>query len=104
MNFMKTTMILILVSLLAPCARADIWAEREALAKVASELTAIEILVKAAKAKSHNAARAKFDYEALLNDLNTVRAGISVHLTSPMEPVLPSLIVDLKGEYTEHEQ
>ncbi|WP_444928350.1 RAQPRD family integrative conjugative element protein (plasmid) [Microbulbifer sp. TRSA002] len=83
---------------------ADVWAEREALAKIKSELSALEALVMTAKMKSNSEDRTTFDYEVLLADLRKVQSGISHHLTVPMEPVVPSSIDALSSYYTEHQK
>lgn len=84
--------------------QAEIWAEREALSKVESELTALESLIMAAKGKSNPEDRTTFDYSALLSDIAIIRAGIVDHLAVPMEPVFPSTINALEGDYTEHQK
>tara|TARA_R110002167_G_scaffold204404_11_gene408594 strand:+ start:10995 stop:11309 length:315 start_codon:yes stop_codon:yes gene_type:complete len=100
---MKNLRAFLLVSAIAtPCvATADIWAEREALAKIESEVAALEALVSAAEAQSNPAYRTTFEYRVLLADLNKIRKGITHHLTVPMEPVFPSTIDALSSEYTE---
>jgi RAQPRD family integrative conjugative element protein len=102
---MKKLKPLILVSALLPTlVQAEIWAEREALSKVESELSALEPLILAAKSRSNPEDRTTFDYSALLNDIATIRSGIVTHLTVPMEPVIPSTINALEGTYTEHKE
>ena len=92
-----------LVSLLAipTVSVADVWAEREALAKIQSELIALEQLVFSAKNHRNTKDRMRFDYQSLLNDLRKIQSGISHHLSLPMEPVIPSTIDALSPEYTE---
>ena len=102
---MKHLKTLILVSAFLPTIlHAEIWAEREALSKVESELSALEPLILAAKSRSNPEDRTTFDYTALLNDLTIIRAGIVTHLSVPMEPVIPSTINALEGDYTEHQE
>jgi len=98
------TFILVSVFVAAPISQADVWAEREALAKIESELAALESLVMTAKMKSNSDDRTTFDYEVLLNDVRKIRSGISHHLTVPMEPVVPSQIDALNASYTEHQK
>ena len=83
---------------------ADVWAEREALAKIQSELSALEVLVITAKSRSNSEDRTTFDYGALSDDLRKIQAGISHHLTVPMNPVLPSTIDAVNSHYTEHKK
>ena len=85
-------------------AQADIWAEREALAKVASEINAIKHLVHDASKLSENRSRVKFNYDALMNDLEVIRAGINTHLSQPIDPVMPSSVNALGGSYTTNKQ
>ena len=102
---MKILKPLILVSALLPTmVQAEIWAEREALSKVESELSGLETLILAAKSRSNPEDRTTFDYAALLNDIGTIRTGIRTHLAVPMEPVFPSTIDALAGDYTEHKE
>ncbi|QFT57178.1 RAQPRD family integrative conjugative element protein [Microbulbifer sp. THAF38] len=103
---MNKLITLLLVSFLSipQVSLADVWAEREALAKIQSELSALEALVMTAKMKSNSEDRTTFDYEVLLADLRKVQSGISHHLTVPMEPVVPSSIDALSSDYTEHQK
>ena len=103
---MNKLLALLLVSLItiSQASVADVWAEREALAKIQSELAALEALVMTAKMKSNTKDRTTFDYEVLLGDLRKIQAGISHHLTVPMEPVVPSTIDALSSDYTEHQK
>ena len=96
----------LLVSLLTvpQVSNADVWEEREALAKIRSELAVLEALVMTAKMKSNSDDRTTFDYEVLLDDLRKIQTGISHHLTVPMEPVVPLLIDALATDYTEHQK
>ncbi|MBV0934166.1 integrative conjugative element protein, RAQPRD family [Marinobacterium weihaiense] len=80
---------------------ADVWSERAALAQIASELTALERLVSDAQKLSENDARVKFDYDVLMRDLEVIRSGINTHLSQPINPVMPSRVDALGGEYTE---
>ncbi len=99
---MKRLQTFLLVSALVAsgAASADIWAERETLAKIGSEIAALESLVGAAEAQSDPANRTTFEYRVLLGDLQKIRKGISHHLTVPMEPVFPSTINALSSDYT----
>ena len=100
---MKPTLPLIAmtIAIASSAANADVWAEREALAQVASEISALERLVHDASELSENDSRVKFDYDALMNDLEVIRAGINTHLSQPINPVMPSRVDALKGAYTE---
>lgn len=93
--------LLVIAITVSGAASADIWAEREALAKIESEVAALEVLVSAAEAQSDASNRTTFEYPVLLSDLRKIRKGIAHHLTVPMEPVFPSTIDALSSDYTE---
>lgn len=103
---MNKLLTLLLVSFMAipTVSIADVWAEREALAKIQSELAALEVLVLNAQQRSDSKNRTKFEYKDLLRDLRKIQSGISHHLTVPMEPVVPSEIDALSTNYTEHQK
>ncbi len=102
---MRIKLFFLLVSMLgySALASADVWAEREALAKIETELAALEELVLTAKNHSNDSDRTTFNYQILLDDIKKIRSGISHHLTVPMEPVLPNSIDALSANYTEHQ-
>jgi len=81
-------------------ALADVWAERQALAAIAQELTALERLVNDASQMREDDTRVQFNYDMLMVDLSTIRAGIATHLSQPMNPVMPSHEPGLGGSYT----
>ena len=102
---MKKVKAFLLVSLMgSSLAQAEVWAEREALSKVETELAAIEALVTSAEGRGNPEHRMTFDYTALISDLRKIRAGIRNHLSVPMEPIIPSTINALEGDYTEHKK
>lgn len=101
----QLTIILLLVSIFlldTNFAQADVWSEREALAKVNKELESLKALVNAAKSQSQPELRTTLDYDDLLSDIDKIRNGISTHLENRMEPVVPTKIDALKAQYTEH--
>jgi RAQPRD family integrative conjugative element protein len=89
---------------ITPTVNADVWAEREALANIKTELAALEALVMTAMARRDSASRTQFDYQILLDDMRKIQSGIAHHLTGPMEPVVPSAIDALSATYTEHQK
>lgn len=97
------TLLFSMCVVMVPIANADVWAEREALANVGTELSALEALVMTAMARRDPNNRTQFDYQILLDDMRKIRAGIAHHLTVPMEPVVPSTIDALRANYTEHQ-
>ena len=100
----KLASVLAISLLMTMNAQADIWAEREALAKVVSEINAIEHLVHDASKLSENRSRVKFNYDALMNDLEIIKTGINTHLSQPIDPVMPSSVNALGGSYTTNNQ
>ncbi len=103
MSKLKAVFLLSLIAIASPAA-ADIWAEREALSNIKSELASLEALVMNAKTRANSSDRTQFEYEDLLDDLRKIQAGIAHHLTVPMEPVVPSTIDALSVSYTEHQK
>ena len=103
---MIRTTIILLVSILlfSSSSYADVWAEREALAKIQSELAALEVLVISAKKRSNPQDRTTFNYQILLDDMRKIQSGIAHHLSVPMEPVVPSTLDVLSNHYTEHQK
>ncbi|MFK5947479.1 MAG: RAQPRD family integrative conjugative element protein [Methylococcales bacterium] len=81
-------------------AHADVWSERQALAKVQSELNSLLLLVSVAKDQSVQNSRMHFDYSTLEKELNIIKSGIGDHLADPMDPVMPDNIVQIDGAYT----
>ena len=96
------TLILVSIICLSQSANAEIWAERESIAKIELELAALESLVMTAKGQSNPEDRTTFNYQVLINDLRKIRSGIVNHLSAPMDPVVPSTIEALSASYTEH--
>jgi len=84
----------------AQTASADVWAERQALAAIASEITALERLVHDASEMAEADTRVEFNYDFLMRDLETIRAGIATHLSQPMNPVMPAGGEGLAGAYS----
>lgn len=103
-TFRVQAIMLAIAGLTSVSVHADVWSERAALAQVVSELTALERLVSDTQKLSENDARVKFDYDVLMRDLEIIRAGINAHLSQPINPVMPSHIDALGGEYTEKNQ
>lgn len=80
---------------------ADTWSERQALARIQSELQAMMALINEAQNQSAMNARVRFDYQTLKRDLRVIEQGIGNHLAKPLDPVLPDDIVSIGGDYTE---
>lgn len=99
-NTIRAVALVIAGSALSQQALADVWSERAALAQVASEITALERLVHDTSKLSENDARVKFDYDTLMKDLEVIRTGINKHLSQPINPVMPSRVDALQGQYT----
>lgn len=92
------------VLLLTGVSEADVWQERQALAALSKELVAIESLAREAERFSTDTSRTSFKYDALLEDLRTIRFGIDHHLRQPIEPIEPSSIEAIEPGYTGHER
>jgi RAQPRD family integrative conjugative element protein len=89
---------LLLCLALAPglvCADAD--SEREALARLAHELTALEPLIREAEAQTNHDARIRFQYNWLRQDLSRIRMGIQEHINAPRTE--PRQVEPLRGDY-----
>lgn len=100
MKTIATTFLLALGLGISSAASADVWAEREALSKVESEIKAIESLVNDASKIAVEDSRIQFEYDALIRDLRMIRQGIKDHLSQPINPVIPSRIEPVRADYT----
>ena len=80
-----------------PTAQADAGGEREALARLAHEIEALEPLIREAEAQAPSQARIRFRYDWLRLDLQRVAAGIEEHLAAPRAE--PRAIEPLRGDY-----
>jgi RAQPRD family integrative conjugative element protein len=78
-------------------ALADADGEREAQARLAHELAALEPLIAEAEAQAPPEARIRFRYDWLREDLEQVRAGIRAHVTAARAE--PRKVVPLRGDY-----
>jgi len=80
-----------------PVAIADVDAEREALARIAHELAALEPLLKQAESQANPDARIRFRYDWLRQDLARVRIGVEDHINAPRAE--PRTFPPLRGDY-----
>lgn len=71
-------------------------AEREALARIANELEAIEAMAREAAQSAPSMARVQFRYDWLIADLRLMERGIREHLDAPRQP---RPVAPLKGDY-----
>ena len=76
---------------------ADADAEREALARIAHELDALEVLIRKAESQAEPDARIRFRYDWLRQDLERIRAGIQEHNAAPRTE--PRTFPPLRGDY-----
>jgi len=76
---------------------ADPDAEREALARIAHELDALETLIRTAESQAEPDARIRFRYDWLRQDLARVRQGIQDHIDAPRSE--PRTFPPLRGDY-----
>lgn len=101
MNLLTKTLVIGLASIsISTAASADVWAERQALAQVTKEMQALERLVNETSKLSKDDSRVRFSYDSLMYDLKKIREGVERHLAQPINPVLPSEIKNLRGNYT----
>ncbi|MCB1873577.1 MAG: RAQPRD family integrative conjugative element protein, partial [Gammaproteobacteria bacterium] len=64
-------------------ANADADGEREALARIAHEIEAIQPLISQAASQANPDARIRFQYDWLQQDLDRIRLGIQDHIDTP---------------------
>ena len=91
------TLLLTLTIVLPASAWAGAEAEREALARLAHELQALEPLIQDAETRADRDARIRFQYSWLRQDLRRVREGIEDHLRNPSAE--PRRFPPLRGDY-----
>ena len=77
-------------------AMADADGERAALARIAHELQAIQLLIDEA-AQADPDARIRFQYDWLRQDLDRIRLGIEAHIDTPR--AVPRSFPPLRGDY-----
>jgi len=76
---------------------ADADGEREALARIAHELQAIQPLITEAASQANPDARIRFQYDWLQQDLDRIRLGIQTHIDTPRSE--PRSFPPLRGDY-----
>jgi len=76
---------------------ADADGEREALARIAHELQAIQPLITEAASQANPDARIRFQYDWLQQDLDQIRLGIQTHIDAPRSE--PRTFPPLRGGY-----
>lgn len=76
---------------------ADADAEREALARIAYELDALEALIRKAESQAEPDARIRFRYDWLRQDLARVQLGVQDHIDAPRSE--PRTFPPLRGDY-----
>lgn len=60
--------------------------ERESLARIASEIERVQVMVSEAAQTAPTGERVKFRYDWLLRDLGQLREGITSHVDAPRQP------------------
>ncbi|MCU7804160.1 MAG: RAQPRD family integrative conjugative element protein [Candidatus Thiodiazotropha sp. (ex Lucinoma borealis)] len=78
-------------------AQADAYSEKEALQRLSWEVHAMEQLLQEAERNADPSARFPFRYDKLRKDLLTVRHGIEMYISTPMDE--PRQIEPLLGDY-----
>lgn len=76
---------------------ADADAEREALARIAHELDALETLIRKAESQAEPDARIRFRYDWLRRDLSRMQQGIQDQIDAPRSE--PRTFPPLRGDY-----
>jgi len=71
--------------------------EREYLALLANEITALEGILHKAELNQNKDARVKFQYEWFRADLAKMKSGIQAHINAPR--VSPRKVEPLQGDY-----
>ena len=90
-------MALILVSTAGTLAHAASEGEREALARLVSEMKALTPIIRDAQRTADNGGRRRFHYAWLRQDLARIRLGIAEYLTPGRNA--PRKIAPIRGEY-----
>ena len=88
---------LLSIALPMQSATADADAEREALARIAHELDALEALIREAQSQAEPDARIRFRYDWLRQDLSRMQQGIRDHIDAPRSE--PRTFPPLRGDY-----
>ena len=70
--------------------------ERENLARIASEIERVQVVVSEAAQTAPTGERVKFRYDWLLRDLGQLREGITAHVDAPRQP---RPVPPLRGDY-----
>lgn len=70
--------------------------ERENLARIASEIERVQVMVAEAAQTAPTGERVKFRYDWLLRDLGQLREGITSHVDAPRQP---RPVPPLRGDY-----
>ena len=70
--------------------------ERENLARIASEIERVQVMVSEAAQTAPTGERVKFRYDWLLRDLGQLREGITSHVDAPRQP---RPVPPLRGDY-----
>ena len=94
-NPVPTASALVVGVLSAPVSAAN--AEREALARLAHELAALDPLVDAAEAGAQPTERVRFRYDWLRRDLRQIREGVLEHAHA--DQAEPRRVAPLPGDY-----
>lgn len=85
------------VALSATNAKAgDADTERENLARIASEIERVQVMVSEAAQTAPTGERVRFRYDWLLRDLGQLREGITSHVDAPRQP---RPVPPLRGDY-----
>ena len=78
-------------------AKADADGERDALARIAHEIQALNPLIKQAASQANPDSRIRFQYDWLRQDLDRIQRGIQEHIDAPRAE--PRTFPPLSGDY-----
>ena len=98
---MRVTQLLILgligIALPVQFVNADADGEREALARIAHEIEAIQPLISQAASQANPDTRIRFQHDWLRQDLDQIQRGIQDHIDTPRAE--PRTFPPLRGDY-----
>lgn len=100
----KSTWVLVLCLLAASASvfAKEVYNERKNLQLIKDEIAALTVLINHAKLNQDTSRRTQFQYDVLLDDLETIKKGIDHHLTKPLEVQAQASKLQLKQNYTIH--
>lgn len=96
-NFLLTPIILGVLCLTPVLSQAQDDIERQYLALLANEITALDAILHKAELNQNKDARVKFQYDWLRADLAKMKSGVLAHINAPRAH--PRKVAPLQGDY-----